>query len=121
MKEQDLLTFTAALLSSGVVVTLAKWALAHFKRPAPAGYKRVIRVEKQDGTVLLYEADEDEIVTRSDAKKIIKWLDTIHREHGEESVRSFSYSLVPKNEVVDVESVEDASGADAPSPSGEPS
>ena len=117
MKEADLLTLATAILGSGMVAVVAKWVLARLTRPTPHGYKRVIRVDKADGTTLIYEADEDEIVTRSDAKKIIRWLDSIQKEHGEDAVRNFSYSLVPKNEVADAEHLEDPSSPEPSPPS----
>ena len=83
----------AGVLSSGVLVTIVRWALKQKSRP---GMKRVIQVVRDDGTVLRYETAAEDIEQRPEVQKIVEWLQEVETETGgDEHIKSISFTLEP--------------------------
>ena len=81
----------AGVISSGVLVTIVKWALKQKGRP---GMKRVIEVVRDDGTVLRYETAADDIEQRPEVQKIVEWLQEVEASTGgDEHIKSVSFTL----------------------------
>lgn len=96
MADSDILEgIVTGAFTSGLVVTLVKWAL---RRKAKPGYKRVIQVVKDDGTILRYETSAEEIESRPEVKKIVEWLQDVETETTDEgAIKSVSFTLEPLN------------------------
>ena len=94
MSESEIVEgLVAGVLSSGVLVTVVKWAMRQRIKP---GYKRVIRVERDDGTVLLYETAAENLGERPEVQKIVEWLEEVEGEAGGgEHIRNVSFTLEP--------------------------
>jgi hypothetical protein len=83
----------AGVLSSGVLVSIVKWASKQRTKP---GYKRVIRIERDDGTVLLYETAAENLGERPEVRKIVEWLEEVEtKTGGEDHITSISFTLEP--------------------------
>lgn len=83
----------AGVLSSGVLVTIIRWAI---KQRAKPGMKRVIEVIRDDGTVLRYETAAEGIEQRPEVQKIVEWLQEVESETGgDEHIKSVSFTLEP--------------------------
>jgi hypothetical protein len=83
----------AGVLSSGILVSVVKWAARQRTKP---GYKRVIRVERDDGTVLLYETAAEDLGERPEVQKIVEWLEEVETETGgDDHITNVSFTLEP--------------------------
>lgn len=93
MKDNELIEAIATgLLSSGLLAAIVRWALKLKRTP---GYKRVIKIERDDGSTLRYETEADNIENRPEVKNILAWLQEIEEEAGSDSIKSVSFTLDP--------------------------
>lgn len=94
MADTDILEgIVTGAFTSGLVVTLVKWGL---RRRAKPGYKRVIQVVKDDGTILRYETSAEKIEDRPEVQKIVEWLQDVEAETADDgAIKSVSFTLEP--------------------------